>query len=151
MATWRIAGVWIVLIIAPAASAQTHTLVEWPRPGDCYKYELSMTLKGELRVNRDGKTTAIPISASAGHAFSERILEAKEKSLPEKVARSYEQARSTITVDGAASTSTLRDQRRLIVAQRPKDQFLCYSPAGPMTREELELVGEHFDTLTLTG
>jgi hypothetical protein len=133
------------------AAAQTHLLVESPRPGDCNKYELSMTLKGELRVSRDGKTVPIPISASAEHRFVERILEAKEKGLPEKVARYYEQARSNVTVEGSVIARQVREQRRLIVAQRPHDEFLCYSPAGPMTREEIELVGEHFDTLTLTG
>ena len=39
----------------------------------------------------------------------------------------------------------------MFVAQRHKDQSLVYSPSGPTTREELELVGEQFDTLALTG
>src|SRR5206468_13019775 len=45
----------------------------------------------------------------------------------------------------------LRPERKLIVAQWHKDQFLCYCPAGSLTREELELVGEQFDTLSVTG
>jgi len=153
MATWRTPGVWVALLcVAPAASAQTHTLIETPRPGDCFKYELAMTLKGELRVNREGKTTAIPLVASANHLFAERVLEAPDKGLPEKVARFYALAKSTVAIDGVSGgTRAIRDDRRLIVAQRPKDQHLVYSPAGPMTREELELVSQHFDTLTLTG
>jgi hypothetical protein len=152
MAAWRSLGIWAILFMAaPAASAQNHTLVDSPRPGDCYKYDLSMSLKGELRVNRDSKTVAIPITASADHHFVERILEAKEKSLPEKAARHYGMAKSSITVDGSTSGHAIRDDRRLIVAQRQKDQFLAYSPAGPMTRDELDVVSEHFDTLAVTG
>jgi hypothetical protein len=152
MAAWRSPGVWVALFLAaPAASAQTHSLVDSPRPGDCCKYDLSMTLKGELRVNRDGRTVAIPITATADHNFHERVLEAKEKGLPEKVARHYGMAKSSITVDGSTNGRAIRDDRRLIVAQRHKDQFLAYSPAGPMTHDELDVVSEHFDTLTLTG
>ena len=136
MAAWRSSGVWVALILAaPAASAQTHALVDSPRPGDCFKYDLSMTLKCELRVNRDGRTVALPISATADHSFRERILEAKEKGLPEKVARQYGMAKSSITVDGSTTGRAIRDDRRLIVAQRNKDQFIAYSPAGPMTHE----------------
>src|SRR5437870_3952329 len=151
MAAWRSSGMWVVLFLAAPASAQTHALDDSPRPGDCYKYDLSMTLKGELRVNRDGKTVAIPITATADHNFRERILEAKEKGLSEKVARHYGMAKSSVTVDGSTTGHGIRDDRRLIVAQRNKDQFLAYSPAGPMTHEELDVVSEHFDTLAVTG
>src|SRR5262249_41051421 len=37
------------------------------------------------------------------------------------------------------------------VAQRQNDALLCYSPSGPLTREELDNVSEHFDTLAVTG
>ena len=152
MATWRTSATWAILFLAaPAAWAQTHALTESSKAGDCFKYDLAMTLKGELRVNRDGKTVTLPIVASANHAFVERIVQAKDKGLPEKVARYYGQAKSTATVDGQTSTRSLRDERRLIVAQRHKEQFLCYSPAGPMTREEVEVASEHFDTLALSG
>src|SRR5262245_17505377 len=131
MAAWRSLGVWVALFLAaPLATAQTHTLTDSPHPGDCCKYDLSMTLKGELRVNRDGRTVAIPISATPDHNFRERILEAKEKGLPEKVARHYGMAKSSITVEGSTTGRAIRDDRRLIVAQRYKDQFLAYSPAG---------------------
>lgn len=152
MATWRNLGVCVALLLSSGlCQAQSHRLTEESRPGDCHKYDLEMTLKGELRVSRDGKTVPIAISASAKHAFTERILEAKEKSYPEKAARYYSLARSDATLESQTQTRQIRGDRRLIVAQRPKDEFLCYSPAGPMTREELEVVSEHFDTLTLTG
>src|SRR5262249_3962494 len=40
---------------------------------------------------------------------------------------------------------------RLAVAQRQNDTLLCYSPQGPLTRDELETVSEHFDTLCVAG
>ena len=37
------------------------------------------------------------------------------------------------------------------MAQRLKEELLVYCPKGPLSREELELTSEHFDTLALTG
>jgi len=121
------------------------------KPRDCFHYEIGMTLKGELRINKDGKTAAIPLAAKAEHLFTERVLDVKENGLPSKVVRNYELARSNIAVDGQATLHELSSGRKLIVAQRAPEKFLCYSPAGPLTRDEVELVSEHFDTLALTG
>ena len=138
-------------LVASIAGAQTHTLSEPVQARDCFQYDINMTLKGELRMNKDGKTAAMPLAARAEHRFSERILEVKEKGLPAKVVRNYDTARSSISVNGQASPHDLRTARKLIVAQRTADNFLCYSPAGPLTRDEVELVSEHFDTLAVTG
>src|SRR5262245_11594117 len=152
MASWRNLGVLVGLcVIAPAGLAQTQSLTDAPRAGDCTRYDLALTLKGEVRVARDGKTVALPMTATAAHQFTERILDAKEKGLPTKVARWYDLAKSTVTVDGSPSVKSLREERRLMVAQRDPDRLTCYSPAGPLTRDELELAGEHFDTLAITG
>jgi hypothetical protein len=148
---WRnLAAVLALSLLGSAVRGQTHSLIDSPKSGDCIHYDISMTLKGELRINRDGKTVAIPLTADARHQFAERVLEAKEKGLPEKVARYYEVARSTLHVDGAASAKSLRPQRRLIVGQRG-ESLLCYSPAGPLTRDEVELVSEHFEAMAITG
>src|SRR5579859_6002914 len=152
MAIWRILGILFGLCVTiPTGVAQTQVLTDPAKAGDCARYDLTLTLKGEIRVARDGKTVAIPIAASANHQFVERILEQKEKGLPTKAARYYDAAKSTVTVDASASSKSLRDERRLMVAQRDPDKFTCYSPAGPLTRDELELAGEHFDTLAITG
>jgi len=114
-------------------------------------YDLAMTVKGELRINRDGKPTSIPLAASARHQFFERVLEVKENNLPIKTARHYAIAKSATQVASEVHQKALRDDRRTFVAQRFNDQFLCYSPAGPVTRDEKELASEHFDTLALIG
>src|SRR5439155_5983142 len=60
-------------------------------------------------------------------------------------------AKASITVDGSTTARVLRPERRLAVAQRQNDNFLCYSPQGPLTRDELETISEHFDTLCIAG
>jgi hypothetical protein len=152
MAAWRILGsVALVLAMARTAEAQTYPLVETPKAGDCFRIYHEMTLSGEIRVTREGKVVPLKLAATATHDFPERFLMVGPGGLPQKSARFYETAKAVITVGEDRSERTLRSQRQLLVAQRDKDKGLLYSPVGPLTREELELTGEHFDTLALTG
>jgi hypothetical protein len=152
MAAWRILGsVVLVLGVARTAVAQTYPLVETPKAGDCFRIHHEMTLSGEIRVTREGKAVPLKLTATATHEFPERILRVGAGGLPQKSARVYETAKATISVGDGRSERTLRPERQLQVAQRDQDQSLLYCPTGPLTREELELTGEHFDTLNLTG
>ncbi|HEV3262247.1 MAG TPA: hypothetical protein VG013_35675 [Gemmataceae bacterium] len=152
MAAWRIlASVVVVLAAVRAATAQTYRLTETPKAGDCFQVQLQMTLAGEIRVHKDHKPVSLKLAATATHAFPERVLIVGGDGIPQKTARVYETAKAVITIGTDRSERSLRDGRRLIVAQRPTDQLLAYCPAGTLTREELELIGEHFDTLALTG
>jgi hypothetical protein len=139
------------LAISSAAVAQTYPLTETSQAGDCYRYCLEMKLTGEMRVTKNGMVTPMPLSASATHEFPERILAVVAPGLPQKAARVYETARALIKAGDSPSERTLRPERRLLVAQRQKDQLLVYHPSGPLTRRELELTSEHFDTLAVTG
>jgi hypothetical protein len=152
MAAWRSLGSVVVLLaVARLAAAQTYPLAEPVQAGDCCKLHLEMTLTGELKVVRDGKPVPLKLTASARHDFAERVLDVGKAGLAEKTARVYDQARATIGAGDERSERTLRKERRLVVAQRHADQYVVYSPAGPLTREELELTAEHLDTLFLTG
>jgi hypothetical protein len=152
MFAWRVPGAVLVLLAAvPAGWAQTHSLAEAVKAGDCFRYGVDMKLSGELRINKEGKRVPIPLTANASHAFTERVLVVGTTGLVEKSARAYESAKAVIGVGGDRTERSLRADRRLIVAQRHKDQALAYCPAGPLYRPEMELTGEHFDTLGLTG
>jgi hypothetical protein len=145
-------GIVVVLLTGAAgASAQTYPLTEVVKAGDCFRIRLEMGLKGEIKVSRDGKPATLALTALATHEFPERVLAVGDRGLVEKSARVYETATATIKVEKDGESKSLRKERQLIVAQRPKDQPLTYSPNGPLTREELELVGDHFDSLCLTG
>src|SRR5438132_7453297 len=146
-----LASAAIIMLATRTGSAQTYALSEIPKAGDCFRIHLEMTLKGEIRINGEAKPSSLSLQARAEHDFPERVLAVNSKGLPEKSARLYETAKAVITVGGDRSEHTLRPDRRLQVAQRHNDQALVYAPNGPLTREELSLTSEHFDTLTLTG
>jgi hypothetical protein len=145
----------VIIIVALAAGregwAQTYPLSETSHAGDCFRIHLDMNLTGDMRVNKEGKSVSLKLEATATHDFAERILNVTSDGLPEKVAQVYENAKAVINVGKEPSERLLRKERRLFVAQRTGDRLVVYSPAGTLTREELELTSEHFDTLALPG
>jgi hypothetical protein len=144
-------AVSVLLAATPFAAAQSCTLAEPVRAGDCFRLGIEMTLKGQLNVQKDGQAAALPLEAVGSHKYDERILAIGTGDIPEKSARKYESAKVSIRVAIERSERTLRPERSLIVAQRSKDQALVYCPAGGLRRSELELTGEAFDTLSLPG
>jgi hypothetical protein len=142
--------VWMLTVVH-LGGAQTYELAEKPQAGDCFRIHLDMTVAGEMRVSKEGKPITLKLSASAVQDFPERVLAIDSHGAIQKSARIYEASKATITVGADQSKRVLRDDRRLMVAQQYQGQTLVYSPAGPLTREELELTSEHIDTLLLPG
>lgn len=151
MRAWLLIGLFSLPLIYPDhASAQKHSLIENPKVGECFKIELDTKIKGVLKVTREGKPLEIPVDAQSTHIYFEKTLK-DLNGLTCKTARRYEKADSSATIGNDPIRRTLRPERSLIVAQRINDQHLCYSPGGPLTRPELEVTQDHFDTLHLTG
>jgi hypothetical protein len=152
MRAWRVLGAVVFLLArAPAGRAETYNLAEAVKAGDCFQLQLEMKLTGELRVFKGGTTVPFKLEATCRHTFPERVLAVGTSGAVEKTARVYEAAQAVIKAGEDRSERTLRPERRLVVVQRHKDQTLAYSPAGTLTREELDLTGGHFDTLALAG
>jgi hypothetical protein len=130
--------------------AQSVNLTEAPLTDRCIRNELTMDLDGKISVKQDGKDLSFPHKAQAKHVYAERYLDVAGSNA-DKAARSYTTAESAITFNNnAASKRSLREERRFLVAQRIKGQVVSYSPAGPLTRDEMELT-EHLDTMTLAA
>ncbi len=152
MFAWRVvAGVGLLLAGATAGRAQTYTLAEPLKAGDCFRLQLEMKLAGEMRIHKGDEIKSIKLEAAASHDYPERVLALGAGNAVEKAARLYEAAKATITVGTDRTERALRPERRLLVAQRWKDQLSVYSPAGALYRDELDLTAQHFDTLALTG
>lgn len=150
MVAWRVlSGLGMMLAVAAAGQAQTCTLAEHVKPGDCFRIHMTMKLDGQMRFRKGDRTDSVPLQASATHSFPERVLAVAKTGDVQKIARVYDKAEAVITVDKGRSERSLRGERKLIVVQRDKDDSLVYSPAGPLFRAELELTSGHFDTLSL--
>lgn len=137
-------GLPILLVsLGGSAMAQPLNLADAAKPGDYFRYELTLTVDGKLKVERDGKPDAIPLKAKAAHTFVERIEG------PGQALRHYLTATSESEVGFDRSRRELAADRRLVVVRTTTDGPQHVSPDGPLTREDLELIAEHFDTLCL--
>jgi hypothetical protein len=131
-----------------AAPLSAQVLGETAKPGDLARVEIKLTVAGTLKVERGGKPDALPLTATAQHAFDQRV-EAADAAGATLAVRHYEIARSQSDSAGERSTRDLGADRRLVVVRRTDSGALHFSPDGPLSREELELVAEHFDPLAL--
>ncbi len=131
--------------------AQKVMLGETVKPGDCFQYELGLTLSGKMKLDREGKQQDLTVRGQAKHTFTDRIENTNSSGAAGKVYRVYEVAKSAHTVGGDGSKRELTKEHRLIGVVRNDRSTVHFSPTGPLTREELELVAQHFDSLAVTS
>jgi len=109
------------------------------------RIEWTFQADGQLRIP-DGRGLATPKThVEAKLVFFERdLLHGSEATWGEKLGpgglRWYEAAEMTATVDGERVSSTLRPDRRLMVVQFRSWEGILWSPQGPLTRAELDLI-----------
>jgi hypothetical protein len=132
------------------AFAQPVNLAEKAASGDRAKYTVALDLKGDLIFDVEGKQASARLEARARHIFTERTLSVAD-GMPAASARLYAEAAAVASVGGEKSDRTLPADRRLVVARRNPDGLFCFAPAGPLTRDELDLVTEHFNPQCLAG
>lgn len=147
-----IAAALIIAISVGSLSwaADGVSLAEALRKDDQFRLQIDMKLEGHLTIRSGDKTTNLPLKAEARHDYVERILDVDADHRPVRVARKYATARAVISVHGVPRPRELRPELRLQVVQQIKDRTVAYSPHGPLTREEEELVGQHFNTLAVS-
>lgn len=133
-----------------ADDAAIH-LGEKPKSGDTFQCDLQLAVSGKMKIERDGKSDAVPLEAKAKHQFLERIEAATDAGTIQKTIRFYKEAASDRISGVDRSKQTLGEDRRGIVALQTPTGILHFHPTGPLTRDDLELVSEHFETLALPG
>lgn len=148
---------WLALVgtglVASVGQAQADpvALSESVGVGSLFQYELTLAIDGKMKVSREGRLEAIPLVAKASHRFVERVENPDARGGVGRAIRVYQSAVSDSTTGPERQVRELPADRRLIVVQRSAQGSIHFSPDGPLTREELDLVAEHFDTLCLTG
>src|SRR5207248_9100428 len=80
----------------------------------------------------------------------ERTL-TSDAGLPASSARHYDKAHAIASIGGERFEYSLATDRKLIIARRGTSGLFCYALTGPLTRDELDLVTEHFNPQCLPG
>ena len=144
-------AVFAGFVLAAPLFAQNVKLSEQLKPGEHFRYELSLKLDGNMKLFdvRNGQLKTLPMTGEAGIKFVERVESPDAAGGAGKVVRHYTEAKAANTFGGEQSKRELSADRRLTVAVRTETETLHVCPNGPFTRDELDLVGDHFDTLSL--
>jgi hypothetical protein len=149
LATFTLAALGALLLPRLVAAAETYQLRAAQTTGWHQQVKVVVETEGELKLNPDGsEVKRLPVKVQADLAYVERTL-GMGKSL--KTVRSYAQAQASIRLGDTDLATTLRDERRLIISQSDEKQAATFSPLGPLTREELELLDVPGSGLTLAA
>ncbi len=124
----------LLLLCALPASAQVM-LLETPA-AKAVRCEISMTLAATMKFDRNQRIESLPLAATGTHKYLEQGAQ-----------RKYLVARATTSIGAERGERTLAENHRLIAFDRGEP----YSPQGPLTRDELSLVSEHFDAMQLSS
>lgn len=115
----------------------------------------------EIRVNisgtaefaiEKGKSLSHPLAADAVLKYRERRLPGSGRDAEAlRSLRHYDSLETRISIADHVTSSRLDNDRRLVVAEGRREGVLLYSPSGPLTAADLELLRAPGDTLCLLG
>lgn len=136
----------VAFLLTPAAVAQTaapqrHDLSPKLTAGQVRLNKVILEVAGELKTNADGKqVTKLPLKVRGELKYHELLLAVDNAVGSRSDLRWYDGAKAAIQVGETPHTMHLRDSHRVVSVDSEGDGSVLSSPAGPFTREELELV-----------
>ncbi|HEV8070802.1 MAG TPA: hypothetical protein VGP76_24010 [Planctomycetaceae bacterium] len=138
---------------APAADPGPYTLKESPADSRIESVDVQVKVAGTAQFAIEkGQFLAHPIAAEATLKFRERWLSGAGRDAEAlRSLRHYDSLSTEVKVADHASRSQLSANRRLMVAQGRSEGILFYSPLGPLTAADLELLRAPADTLCLVA
>jgi hypothetical protein len=123
------------------AWAETYLLRPAQAPGWHQQVKVVVETKGDLKLNPDGSAVKhMPLEVTAELAYVERTLAAGPAYASARTVRNYSEATANLKLRETTITSSLRDDRRLFVSESGEKLAATFSPLGPLTRDELDLV-----------
>lgn len=132
----------------PAANGPlTYLLREKVEVGTQTKSKVHLTIQGKIKTGKEDETLA----GQALLEYPETVLAVAADGLAGKLVRQYVDARAKFVVGTNADARQLRPGSRLLVGDHENQKLNLWSPAGPMTSDELELVQDLIDTTRLPG
>jgi hypothetical protein len=154
LAAMGIAGMVVALGALPAgrlAAAERIELSEEPSDVRIRSVEVELSVGGKV-YPAPGPEKALKLAVEARFEYFERRLpKAGREGDSLRGIRHYAQARANIQAGEQISNTSLRDSQRLIVAQGQLAGIDLFSPSGPLTYNELELLHVPGDSLAVLG
>ncbi|MEQ8791819.1 MAG: hypothetical protein RIC55_36495 [Pirellulaceae bacterium] len=124
---------WAAPLVALGATTPSVNLT--PSAGeDTRQVAVNLEVKGELLIQPPDKAVQrLALLAKGEISYHERLT-------PKVALRYYREARADIAIAGGSAAPRLDPRRRLVAVDLLGSRPTLYSPAGPLTRELLELL-----------
>lgn len=149
----RISLAGVLAVQSLATSAPPSDIVDLrPQPGanSLRQARVVIETEGKLKLNADGQDVKhLPLKATADLTYFERVLPSSKADSAFRTVRKYRAAEAKIRLHESDLVNQLRDDRRLIALESTPAQALLFSPHGPLTREELDLLATPGSGLSL--
>ncbi len=136
---------WAALVVAVSSVAwgedATYSLVPALRPDSATAVRAKYDVSGHLKILSGEQVKELPLSVAARSEYTERPATSGALGVAgHRTLRHYSLLEAKVTVDGSSMEPDLRDSRRLIVLDGNDKELALYSPLGPLTRDELDLI-----------
>jgi hypothetical protein len=148
-AVWAIL---LVLLVSSATFAADRVEVREERvAGRVFEVKVDLKVEGKV-FPQPGAAQALPLTVKARFGYVERPLEGAGREAQQlRSVRHYTTASAAIEAGKQVSNATLRESVQLVVAQGTVAGMDLFSPSGPLTFGELELLRVPCDSLGLTA
>ena len=132
---------------AGADDAAKYAFPHTPGAGNLSSVTVRVKVGGDLTVKADAKVTPLKMSVAGEIRYQERLLEAGANIV--RSARHYDEATAAITIEKDVIQPVLQPRSRTIVAEARNAKIALFSPSGPLTRDELDLIDVPCNSLLL--
>jgi hypothetical protein len=133
----------LVLTLLPAQVQQPVVLRETLQPGTQYSVSCRVEVSGSLTLPLEkGQTVAKTLKVTGNSAldYHERVLALNKEQQVDRTIRQYRKLDFQRKVGDQAQQSSLRAEVRRLVILRHKQVEVPFSPDGPMTWNELDMI-----------
>jgi hypothetical protein len=131
-----------MLATANFASAKEYPLVTGRDAGEVSQVEVLLEVGGELTLQdeKDKKTHHLKTSVVGTLVYDEKLGATGKAAGETRGVRQYRRCDAVIKIDKGTTKARLRDDRRLVALATGERQMTLFSPSGPLTQEELDLI-----------
>ncbi len=137
-------------VLSAEQRSKTYSFRSQRTVGTIDQVKSTLEVRGDLIVTEEGKLTRLKTGVAAHLDYHERFLAAdKSTATLARSVRYYDDASADIKVDKDDFQPTLDNDRRLIAVEAGTKSATLFSPNGPLTREELDLIDLQGNTLLL--
>lgn len=149
MKTTRASKLRLTLVLAVAAfvfgratgaGAAPVNLVPGDGTASATRVEVLLEVGGDLKVREKEQVKTLPMSVVGRLRYDERFVQQADEGRTATVVRSYATAEAAIKIADGTSNPKLRPERQQVRALVANDRPTFVSAAGPLTREELDLI-----------